>query len=764
LFSAINLLGLAIGLVCVILFFLWVKDELSYDRFHRNRERTYNLLTIFSREESNSMSVTPFPLAPLISDRFPEVEAYSRYWNYPSIVSHLETTHLEKKIHLVDPAFLEMFSFRTISGDPVRALSDLSSAVLTRSAAHRYFGDEDPMGRVIMVNRDLELVVAAVLEDPPDNTVLDFSMLFSMEHVPEQRLYHDWTFAGPAYIMLEEGSDWKALEAKIAGTYQEFEHDPGTRVALQPLKEVYLYQDGKANRIIYVYLFSGITVLILLLACINYMNLGTARSLQRVREIGLRKTNGASRWQIIKQFLGESMWVTLIALFLALILVELIRPLFNTLTLKNLEISYGDPVFLAGLIFIFLLTSLISGLYPALVLSRYKPSRILESGPGSQGGRRFLNALVILQFSISIALVISTITINRQVRYIQNRDIGMNRQNVLVMPFSESLGLSLDPIREHLLTFPEVLNVSASYDLPFYLTSAVGLRWEGAEDEEGIGVSYNMIDFDFIETMEIELMEGRAFSRDFPSDDSIAYLINETALNRMGMESATGLTVNFTHPHIPRHLWKGKIIGVVKDFNIRPVSEAIRPLVMRIYRPFYRHLMIRYRPGQEVALLGSLEQLQRTLMPGLPFHYSFLDDEYDLLYETEYRTARIIRYFTLISILISCLGLFGIALYDLELRKKEIAIRKVLASSVSEIITMLLVRYLKWIMLAFVVASPISYLVTRRWLQHFEFGVNISPFTYLLSLLTVLLLALATVGFLSGRSARLNPAGVLQYE
>ena len=762
-FALINIFGFAIGIACVILFFLWVSDEVSYDRFHENKERTYNLLSIFARGDGNSMSVTPFPLTPTLSERHPEVEAYSRYWQFPSLVSHGETTYMDEKIHLVDPGFLEMFSFPVISGDVSEAFTNRSSIAITESEAFKYFGDEDPIGKILTLNMQLKLSVVAVLKDPPKNTIFDFTMLASILHVDENRLYDDWTYAGPSYVMLTEGSSYLSFQEKVKDIYKEFNEDSDATLALQPMKDIYLYRDGKANRIIYVWLFSGIAIVILLLACINYMNMSTARSLKRTREIGMRKVTGARKDQIVVQFLGESMFYSLISLFIALILVELVRPLFNSLTLKQLELHYNDPIFLAGLLIIYLFTSLISGLYPAFVLSSYKPIQIMSGVSGSTGNKRFLNGLIILQFTISIALIISSVTINRQVNYIQNKDLGMNKEKMIVMPFGGDLIPIYDVLREQVMSLPSVVNVSASYDLPFFLTSGVGLTWEGAAEEDAFGVQYNMVDYDFIETMEIEMLEGRTFSREYASDDSIAYIINETAMKRMGMDHATGINMNFTHPHLPAHLRKGTIIGVVKDFNIRPVQEEIGPLVLRIYRPFYRHLFIRYNSDDPSELLSSLHEIQSGIYKGLPFHYSFFDQEVDQLYSVEYRTGRIIKYFTIISIIISCLGLFGMAMMDLELRKKEIAIRKVLASSVNQIIELILRRYFKWMIVAFVFATPIAFYLTRMWLQGFAYGIKISPWTYLLSLISVIIIAFLTLGFLSRRSARVNPAQILKY-
>jgi len=761
-FTLINLFGFATGIACVILFFLWVSDEVSYDRFHDNKERTYNLLSIFARGEGNSMSVTPFPLAPTLSERFPEVESYTRYWQFPSLVTFDEENHMDEKIHLVDPGFLEMFSFPTVRGNPGEALTNLSSVAIIESEAIKYFGSEDPIGKVLTFNQHLKLAVVAVLHDPPKNSVFDFTMLASIKHVPESRLYGDWTYAGPSYIMLAGGSNWRTFEDKVKNIYTEFTNDSDVTVALQPLKDLYLYQDGKANRIIYVYMFSGIAVLILILACINYMNLSTARSLKRAKEIALRKCNGATRRQIITQFLGESMFYSLLSIFIALILVELVRPIFNALTLKQLELHYNDPKFLLGLLSIYLFTSILSGLYPAFVLSSFKPIQVM-SGTGISGNKKILNSLIILQFTISIALIISSVTIGRQVNYIQDKDLGINKENIVVLPFGGDLIEMYDLLSDQLLSLPSVTNVSASYDLPFHLTSGVGLTWEGAGDEDAFGVSYNMVDYDFIETMEIEMLEGRTFSRDFASDDSIAYIINESAMKRMGVNHASGMNVHFTHPHLPVHLRKGKIVGVVKDFNIRPLREEIGPLVLRIYRPFYRKLYIRYDAENPSELLLALQEIQSQLYPGMPFNYTFLDQEFDQLYETEYRTGRIIKYFTIISIIISCMGLFGMALIDLELRTREIAIRKVLASSVTQIVELILKKYLRWIVISFLVASPLAFYTTQRWLREFAFGIRISPLTYLFALLAVITIAFLTLAFLSQKSARSNPARALKH-
>jgi len=495
------------------------------------------------------------------------------------------------------------------------------------------------------------------------------------------------------------------------------------------------------------------------------MNITTARSLKRSKEIGLRKSTGGSRKQIISQFMSESFINTFISFFIALMIVELVLPIFNELTLKQLDIQYGDPMFLCGLFAIYIITSILSGIYPALVLSSYKPVQIVGGITKSNGSKTFLNSLVVLQFTLSIGLIICSVTVSRQVNYLNRKDLGINTKNIIVMPFGGDIVNHYDVLRDELMTHPGIDNITASYNLPMNLTSYVGYTWNDTPAEDAIGVWYNMVDYDFIETMEIEMLQGRSFSRDHASDDSTAYIINESALKRMDVENAVGMGINFMHPHLPEPLRKGTIIGVVKDFNIRPLKEEISPLVLKIYRPFYNRLYIKYKEGYDPSeILGVLEEKQADLFPGLPFNYSFLDDEVENLYRVEYRTGRIIRYFTIISIILSCMGILGMALYDLELRTREVVIRKVLGSNERQIFRMILTDYNKWILLSFIIAAPLSFIITNRWLQNFAYAVKISPVTYILSLLVVISLTSFLVALIGTITIRQNPAQVLKVE
>ena len=762
----LNIIGLTVGLTCVILFFMWVMDEVSYDRFHEKKDRIFNILTSYVQgETTGTMSVTPFPLAPLIEERYPEVESFTRFWNYPAIVKYGEITDMEQDIFLVDTGFFSMFSFPMKYGEKDKDFLTKSSIIITESRAKKYFGEKNPVGKIIEVGDDLELTITGIIEDPPKNTTFDFTMLASIEHVDPFRLYDDWSFAGPSYIMLSEGSSWENLQSKIDTIYREF--DPGTEtgVKLQPLKDVYLYSDGRPDKIRQVFLFSGIAIIILLLACINYMNINTARSLSRSKEIGLRKTTGSNKKQIIIQFMTESFVNTFIAFFLALMLVELVQPVFNELTQKQLEINYSDPLFLFCLLAMYIITSIISGIYPSLFLSSYKPARTVEGRAKTGGSKLFLNSLVILQFAVSIGLIICSVTVSRQVNYLNRKDLGIETKNIIVMPFGGNIVNHYDVLRDEFMAHPGIENITASYNLPMNLDSYVSYTWDDTPPEDAIGVWYNMVDYDFIETLEIEMLQGRSFSRSHASDDSTAYIINESALNRMGVESAVGRSINFMHPHLPEPLREGTIIGVVRDFNFRPLMEEVSPLVLKIYRPFYNRLYIKYREDIDPSeILKVLKEKQAELFPGLPFNYSFLDDEVENLYRVEYRTGRIIRYFTLISIIISCMGIVGMALYDMELRTSEVVIRKVLGSYERQILKMLLKDYNKWILLSFIIAAPLSFIFTNRWLQNFAYSVNISLYTYILSLLAVISLTSLIVILVGAKTVRQNPAEVLHVE
>ncbi len=763
-FSLINIIGLSIGLTCFILIFLWVKDEIGYDRFHEKADQLYRLNLKDHDDPDFVWTTAPTPLAPLLEEKIPEIISFTRYWSFFGMVKYEEVQFLEDDIKLVDPQFFEMFSFPFIKGNKETALPDLDAIVLTELTARKYFGEENPIGRVLNINKEIDLTVTAVIEDPPKNSHMKFTMLAHINNVPEYRR-ESWASDFPSYILTLDGSTEKEVNQKIEGILRTI--DPGdTRYpVLQNVKQIYLNENGVPGKLIHIYTFSFIAILVLIVACINFMNLSTARSSMRAKEVRLRKIVGASRAQLIKQFIGESLFFTFIALFLAWVMVELFRPTFSILAGKEIVIEYHDPILILSLLVILIFTGLFSGSYPALVLSSFKSVTLLKNQKTSQPGSKSIrNILVVFQFFVSVVLIICTIVILLQLRYIQNKDLGLNKENILVTPFIESMAPKYDEIRNEFLKNTDIRYVSGVSNLPTNVNAYVMLDWEGNPEEEGIGINYIMADYDLIETMEMEMLYGRSFSENFANDDSIAYIINETAYKQMGIGNPIGHSVEFQHPYFPEKFSRGYIIGVVKDFHQRPLREEIIPLAMRMYRPWYNHLVIKINPENKQKTISYIQEVARKFAPEYPFTYSFYEDEISVLYSAEWKIADIVKSFAALSIFISCLGLFGIAIFTAEQYNMQIGIRKVNGASISSVVLLLLRDQIKLISLALIFGSPVAWIIARKFLVNYAFKTDIFWWIYPVTGLLVFSIGLLTVIIQAVKSANRNPAKILRYE
>lgn len=763
-FSLINITGLSIGLACFILIFLWVKDEIGYDRFHENADQLFRINTRDHEDPDFIWTTTPTPLAPLLKEKFPEVISYTRYWSFGLMVRYEEKHFFEDDIKLVDPYFFEMFTFPFIKGEKETALPNQDAVVLTESTANRYFGDEDPIGKMLNIRNDIDLTVTAVIEDPPKNSHMRFTMLVHIDNVPEYRRT-SWASDYPSYIMIHDKFTEEEVNQKIEGIFRIINPDNTEYPVLQNVTEIYLNENGVPGKLIHVYTFSIIAVLVLIIACINFMNLSTARSAKRAREVGLRKIVGASRLQLIKQFIGESTIFSFIALFIAWILVELFRPVFSTLAGKDIEIEYLDPILILSILIILIFTGLFSGSYPALILSSFKPVHFLKGEkiqhPGSKSLR---NILVIFQFFVSVVLIICTTVIYKQLWYIQNKDLGLNKENILVTPFIGVMAPKYDEIKKDLLRNPNIYYVSGVSNLPTNVIAHVSLDWEGNKNDEGIGIDYMMVDYDLIETMEMEMLYGRSFSEEFAGDDSISYIINETAYKRMGIENPIGHPVEFQHPYFPERFSRGKIIGVVKDFHHKPLRKHIVPLAMRMYRPWYNHLVIKINPEDIQKTISYVQASAGKFVPEYPFVYSFFEDEINVLYSSERKIGDIVKYFALLSIFISCLGLFGLASFTAEQYTRQIGIRKVNGASVTTIISLLIRDFTKWVSLALILGCPVAWVIMKKILANYAYKTEISWWIFLITALLVSFIGLFTVIVQAVKAATRNPAESLRYE
>jgi putative ABC transport system permease protein len=765
-YSFISISGLAIGMACCFLVFLWVKDELSFDRFHSNAKEIYRVLHNPQGTDIYN-SYGSGPLGPALKADYPEIINFTRKFGYATGPLKYRNHVFNGKVCGVDPTFFEIFTFPSVKGDSKNYLTEPRSIVLTEKMATKLFDEEDPLGKTVGFEwwgtwHDLK--VTGVIGDVTSNSHIQFDYLLPFEFVTWSGMtIEDWDVSAyQTYVLLPKNADSSAVQEKIAGTVKRhFPESPYT-LHLEPLTRIHLHNFTGGGPITYVYIFSIIGVLILCIACINFMNLSTARSMERAREVGMRKVVGSTRGQLIRQFLGESFLLSLISFVLALILVQALLASVNNIVGKQMTLSHSDsPLFI--FLGIAILTGILSGSYPAVFLSSFRPAAVLKgyTKSGSQN-IRLRKVLVIGQFVVSIALITGTIIIYQQLVYMRNTDMGINKEHVINMELRGSLRNQYGIIKSELLRNPDILAVSAtngSFSKRFG-TDKIG--WEGKPEDKRIFISIHSVDFDYQKIFDIKMAQGRYFSREYPTDISDGIIVNETAAKIMGMESPVGQRISCWIPYDPQR--SGTIIGVAKDFHFRSLHEKISPLVLVIAPGWFTDVYIRIKPENVPETLGFLEKTLTEFAPDFPFEYSFLDEDIDSLYKTEQRIGNLVRYGAFLAIFIACLGLFGLASFTAEKRTKEIGIRKVLGASVSGIALLLTKDFTKWVILANIIAWPIAYYVMSRWLQNFAYHVNIGIGTFLLSAALALVTALITISFQAVKTAASNPVESLRYE
>ena len=766
-YAFINIAGLAVGMACFILIGLWSLDELSFDRFHQNKDRLYRLFNRFDSGLYNP-SIT-YALAPALKAERPEVEAFSRVWPWTySLVKAGDTAFEEDNIHLADPDFFRMFSFPFVKGDPETALAERNALVITESAARRYFRGGDAMGKTLHIAFfDEDFIVTGVIRDIPSNSHLQFELMTRVEHLGEDRIARWSESVGPSYILLREGTSADEFAESIAGIYKEKVNPKSTTTAtIQPLTKYYLSEPGGPGRGKTVLIFSLVAAFILLMACINFMNLSTARSTKRAREVGMRKVIGAGRSQIIGQFTGEALLLACIAMTLALIMTEAALPFFNRFTGKSLHLLASAHLSVIGLLALTtIFTGLLAGSYPAFFLSSFSPASVLK-GRSSRGGKGagVRTVLIVFQFAISAGIIFSTLLVSRQMNYIRGLNLGIEREHVVILNINPSLAKTYETFKERLQIQPGIRSVTAAAQRPTMIGQSLGINWEGNPSDDPLSADYTVADFDFLETFGMEIVRGRSFSRDHPTDEREACIINETAARIMTLEDPIGVPLYMGHPAWPEEFRRVRIIGVVKDFHSRSLHNLIRPFVFRMYRPFLQYVFIKVDGAHTREALQKIETAFKSASPDYPFRFQFMDEFFNRQYLAEQRLGSLFNLFSLLTILISCLGLFGLAAYTVEQRTKEIGIRKILGASVHGIITLTAGDFMKWIALAVLVSWPVAYFFMNRWLQAFAYKTNFGVMLFVLSAGITLLIALATVVFQAAKAARQEPVDSLRYE
>jgi len=765
--SLINIVGLAVGMACFILIGLWVRDELSFDRFHEKKDRIFRILNLL--EDGDLIPSPTYALAPALKDLHPEVAEFSRVipW-HSSLVKHADKSFQEFGIHLADPGFFRMFTFPFIRGNPETALEDRHAIVLTERAADKYFGSEDPIGKVLfLAQENADFTVTGVIADVPANSHLQFDLITRVELLGEDRLARWEEWVGPCYIMLRPGTSVPDFEAKISGIYREYVDPEATfSPVLQPLVRVHLYENGRPGDVKKVYAFSLIALFILLMACINFMNLATARSAKRAQEVGMRKVIGAHRPQIVRQFLGEALAVAVVALILAVVLVEASLPWFNRFTAKELILLSGASVgTILALILATALTGFVAGSYPAFYLASFQPADTLRRhAGGSDRASSLRKMLIVFQFAISVGLITCTLVVANQLRFIQTMDLGLDRANVLGLANNPALIQRFDDFKSALEGQAGILHVTAGAQIPTQVGQSIEIDWEGNPDPDRLPVDYTVVDYDFFETFDMKIVQGRSFSRRFPTDESEACIINRTAANRMGVEDPIGMTIYMAHPAWPEDFRRARIIGVVKDFHARSVHSAIRPFVFRMYKPWHVFGFVKVDGNRIPEAIGHIETAFKTFAPDYPFQYMFYDEFFNGQYIKERQLGRLFNGFSLLSVLIACLGLFGLASYTIEQKTKEIGIRKVLGASIPGIMTLTAREFIKWVLAANLIGWPVAHFAMHKWLAEFAYRVRLSPAVFGIAAGLSLLIALLTVAFHSFKAAVADPVDSLRYE
>jgi putative ABC transport system permease protein len=768
-FSFINIAGLAIGLACCLLITIWVLDELSYDKFHENAA---NLCRV---EEDQHYSgrifyvyVTPYPLGPALKAEIPEIiDATRVVWTGGVLFKYGENTFFEDGGRAVDPSFLKMFTYPLVKGDKTTALDSPFSVVLTQDLAEKYFGEEDPLGRVMTLNDKYEFTVTGVLENIPHNTYLQFDFLVPYEILKRTGQTNEEDFGSNSiftFVQLPDGMSPEQVNPKIFGFIRTKIPESRTDLRLMPFTKLHLHEffgyEKSAGAIQYVYIFSVIAFIVLLIACINFMNLSTARSANRAKEVGLRKVVGAVKGHLVRQFYGESVVYAFIALILAVGIVTLLLPAFSNLSAKNLSWGVaGIGTILIGLLGITLFTGMVAGSYPALLLSAFQPARVLKGSLLSgSGGARFRRVLVVVQFALSILLIIGTAVVYNQLNYIKNMRLGWDREHLVYIPLRADTRRSYDALKQELVQNPQVINVTGTSELPTHIGSnSGGSDWEGKDPEFQILIGFNSVDFDFIETLKIEMVDGRSFDKAHSSDLNTGWIVNEEVAELMGKESVIG--ERFRHVGV-----EGTIVGVMKNFHYQSLRNKIEPLAINANPDNLNYMIIRIPPENITGSLGYIEQTWKRILPAFPFEYRFMDDRYERMYRSEQRIGTILRYFAVLAVVVACLGLFGLASFMAEKRTKEIGIRKVLGASIGQITLLLCKEFFLLVIVANLIAWPAAYFAMRKWLQSYAYRVDLGYFVFIGAMLLALFVAILSVGYQAIRAARANPAISIRYE
>ncbi len=763
----INLIGLSTGLACAILIFLWIQDEMGVDKFHAKDHRLFEVMEHQQyADEIMTTYSTPGLLAETLAEEVPEIEysATIMWSNRPTL--SVGEKNIKYWGRPVGEDFFHMFSFPLLAGQKDQVLKEFNAMVISQSVAEGLFGSvEEAMGQTLEVDHEESYIVTGVFEDVPPNSTLTFDFLTPYKkYLKENEWLREWGNNSPRTVVtLIEGADPEKVTANIADFVKVRNEESNVELFLAQLSGLYLYgryENGQqaGGRIEYIRLFSIIALFIIVIACINFMNLSTARATKRAKEVGIKKSVGVQKHLIIKQFLGESLLLTLLSLVVALILVTIILPQFNLITEKQMKFE-PSPLILGVLLLLTLFTGLLAGSYPAFYLSSFKPVSVLKGRmKGTWGELLARKGLVVFQFTLSFILILSVIVIYRQIQYVQSENLGYEKDQLIYFSKEGNVDDQTDAFLQRVNEIPGVQTASTiGHDLIGRQNNTSGLEWEGKDPNDRILFENVRVNYDLLETIGVEFVEGRSFSREYGADSS-KIIFNETAIEIMGLEDPIGKKIR---------LWDEfdmEIIGVVKDFHFQSLHEDINPLFFRLDPEMTWFVMAKLEAGKEQQALADIQDFYKDFNPGFSFDYEFMDEEYAQQYEAERLVGYLSRYFAGFAILISCLGLLGLATFTGEIRKKEIGIRKVLGATTSQIVLILTKDFTRLVLIAIGLGLPISYLLINNWLGQFAYKIDLSVGFFVLSGLSILIISWLTVSSQAYKSSQINPTESLRSE
>ena len=772
-FTFINVTGLAIGLAASLLILLWVQDEFSYEKFNLNAKNLYRVEEDqFYSGERYHVTVTPYPSGPVWKEKIPEIKEQTRIVRLPRILFRQEDkAFFENSIVAADSGLLKMFTLPLLMGDPLTALNSPHSIVLTEKLAKKYFGETNPVGKTLNLENNYQFIVSGVMKDLPKNSIFSFPGIISYSFLREIGAYSDgWgNNSIYTYVLLGNGNNLKEVNKKLTDVVLEHNPQTTTKFILFPLLDIHLHSQfgfGENNGpIIAVLIFTLIAIFVLFIACINFINLSTAKASARGKEIGIKKVAGAERSTMIMQFMLESFFMVTIAMFLALILVGLFLNTFNSVSGKRFELNDLFQVkFIISFIVVGLIAGFLSGIYPAFYLSSIKPVEVLKGDkiPG-KGNGRLRQILVVVQFTLSILIATSAIFMYLQLKFLQNTKLGYDKNNLICIPMTGKMKAKYYPLKRELLKETLVQGVTASTQNPVMIGSnSGGASWDGKDPQKQVLIGTNGIDYDYLNTMKMELKSGRDFSRDFTSDiarDTTGnFLINEEVERIMGNGDAVGK--NFRFMGI-----RGIIVGVLKNFHFKGADEAIEPMAFALADTSYLNdILIRLTPGNIPASLKSVEKTWKEIIPEYPFQYTFIDQDYEGLFRAQMRLTGLLKYFTFLAVIIACLGLYGLSSYSAERRTNEIGIRKVMGAGSFMVMYTLSKEFLWLVLISCVIAIPSGWIIVGKLLKQFACRIDMNLLIFAGIAVGAILVALLTVSFQAYRAAGINPAEALKVE